>query len=211
MDYRLIGLSISGVILFVSALFLFRWMSGNEDNIVGLASICGTISSVAAVFMLVTMEHIQGLGQALAVVAGAGGEAAGNAAAGAIVAFTGKIAETEGVQLVVKQAVKLLTNGTLVTAGVGSLALVAASGGATAIASGATLAQAFSASFAVVAGSPLGMICVFGLLILGSLSSLTEGVAAEFSSGEMMFGNRGTMEQLHGGGRRKKRGTKSRR
>ena len=211
MDYRTIGLFISVIILFVSGLFLFRWMYGTGNDIVGVASICGTIMSVSALFMFVTMEHIQGFGHVLSVVAGAGGEAAGNAAAGAIVAFTGRIAETDGAQMIVKQAVKLATNGTLVTAGVGSLALLASSGGAAAIASGASLAQAFSASLAVVAGSPLGMICVFGLLILGSLSSLAEGVAAELSPGEMMFGNHGTAEQLDEGGRRKKRGKKSRR
>jgi hypothetical protein len=214
MDYRTIGLFISVIILFVSGLFLFRWMYGTGNDIVGVASICGTIMSVSALFMFVTMDDIQGFGHVLSVVAGAGGEAAGNGAASSMVAFIGRITETHVVQTIVKHVVKAIANGTILAALGGSLALLAASGGATAFAGGGSLATAFAASLVALTGTPIAMICVFGMFILASYGSVVDAVSAEraaLSPGELMFGNRGTMEQMDEGGRRKKRGKKSRR
>ena len=211
MEYRDIGLFISVIILFVSGLFLFRWIYGTGNDIVGIASICGTIMSVSALFVLVTKEDIQSVAELTGTIAGSTGEATGRAVAGLALGFGRTIGETQGYQLAVKEVVKVATNGTLITAGVGSLALLAASAGATAFAGGGSLATAFAASLVAVTGSPIAVICVFGLIILSSYTSIVDAVSAELSPGELMFGNHGTMEQMDEGGRRKRRGKKSRR
>jgi hypothetical protein len=210
MEYRDIGLFISIIILFVSGLFLFRWIYGTGNDTVGIASICGTIMSVSALFVLVTKEDIQSVAELTGTIAGSTGEATGRAVAGLALGIGRTIGETQGYQLAVREVVKVATNGTLITAGVGSLALLAASGGATAFAGGGSLASAFAASLVAVTGSPIAVICVFGLIILSSYTSVVDAVSAEFTPGQLMF-ERGTMEQLDEGGRRKRRGKKSRR
>jgi hypothetical protein len=206
MDYRSIGLFISLVGLAISGAFLIRWIYGSGNDMVGLASICGTIASLASMLMFGTLEHVESLGDVLAVAAGATGKATGTAAGALVVAFAGEIAKTDGMQLVVQKAVEIATNGTLVAVGVGAASIVAVSGGAAAVASGAGLGGAIAAAITAATASPFALICIIGVVLLGSFSSagsIAESVGADMytpSPGESI--NWGEAE---GGKRRKRR------
>ena len=190
------------VILGTSLAFLIRWINGHGNDMVGLLSMCGTIASVCSMYVFGTKEHVNGIIDAVAIVAGGTGKALGAGVGSALVALGDKVSETETSQAIVA----FVANGALATVATGAVTTLAIGGGSAAAVGGAGLGGAFFAAIAAVATSPFGILCVLTLVLLGTYSSISDSVtAAVYSDSPGSKIAWGEDESHNRGGRRKRR------